>query len=162
MREDETKHVRFFKEKLKPGEEIKIFLEGYIGEIMGKGKETQHNGNLIITNERVIFYRKGILGEVLETIPVYKITSVEHISLMGHRVLTIHTSHDSLKFKTFEDKVLFEKAYNILESQRETPPSDSQKNDPLDQIKKLSELYEAGAISKEEFEEKKAKLLDQI
>ena len=38
----------------------------------------------------------------------------------------------------------------------------SQKEDPIEKLKKLKELYEAGIISKEEFEEKKSKLLDQI
>lgn len=37
-----------------------------------------------------------------------------------------------------------------------------QKEDPIEKLKKLKELYEAGVISKEEFEEKKRKLLDQI
>ncbi|AGK60901.1 hypothetical protein Asulf_00894 [Archaeoglobus sulfaticallidus PM70-1] len=37
-----------------------------------------------------------------------------------------------------------------------------QKEDPIEKLKKLKELYEAGVISKEEFEEKKKKLLDQI
>ncbi|MDI9642253.1 MAG: PH domain-containing protein [Archaeoglobales archaeon] len=36
------------------------------------------------------------------------------------------------------------------------------KEDPLERLKKLKELYEAGVISKEEFEERKRKLLDQI
>ena len=37
-----------------------------------------------------------------------------------------------------------------------------QKEDPLEKLKKLKELYEAGVISKEEFEEKKKKLLEQL
>ncbi len=37
-----------------------------------------------------------------------------------------------------------------------------QKEDPIEKLKKLKELYEAGVISREEFEEKKRKLLDQI
>jgi len=36
------------------------------------------------------------------------------------------------------------------------------KEDPIEKLKKLKELYEAGILSKEEFEEKKRKLLDQI
>jgi hypothetical protein len=33
---------------------------------------------------------------------------------------------------------------------------------PLDQLKKLAELHDAGVLSDDEFESKKAKLLDQI
>jgi hypothetical protein len=36
------------------------------------------------------------------------------------------------------------------------------KEDPIERIRKLKELYESGVISREEFEEKKRKLLDQI
>jgi hypothetical protein len=79
-------------------------LEGYIGTIMGQGKNQQHNGQLIVTNQRVVFYRKGFLGEVFETIPLSKITSIEQKSFLGHRAVTLHTSHDELSFKTFENR----------------------------------------------------------
>ncbi len=36
------------------------------------------------------------------------------------------------------------------------------KTDPLEKLKKLKELYEEGIITKEEFEEKKKKLLEQL
>ena len=36
------------------------------------------------------------------------------------------------------------------------------KTDPLEKLKKLKELYEEGIITKEEFEEKKRKLLEQL
>jgi hypothetical protein len=42
-------------------------------------------------------------------------------------------------------------------SKREVP-----KEDPIEKLKKLKELYEIGAITREEFEEKKKKLLEQI
>lgn len=37
-----------------------------------------------------------------------------------------------------------------------------QKENPIDKLKKLSELYEASVISKEVYKEKKEKLLEQI
>ncbi|MGQ3671628.1 hypothetical protein ACT6QG_04450 [Xanthobacter sp. TB0136] len=54
---------------------------------MGSGKETQQNGKFIATDQRIYFYLKGLLGEVLETIPLDNITSVEKRAMMGHRVL---------------------------------------------------------------------------
>lgn len=41
-------------------------------------------------------------------------------------------------------------------------PGGNNANDPMDKIKKLKELLDMGAISKEEFEEKKKKLMDKI
>lgn len=162
---EESKHIMKFKAShLNPGEKIIAWSIGYIGEMMGKGDKTQHNGVLIVTAERVVFYRKGILGEILETIPLKRITSIERKSVIGHRTIRIHASHDQLEFKTFEkDKEL--ELINAIESGRglnkEIKPS-SQNNNPLDLLKKLSELKDSGIITEEEFQKKKADLLSKI
>jgi len=169
MKGKETKHVSYFQShKLKAGENIRCFLDGYIGEMMGKGKDTQRNGALIVTDQRVAFYRKGLLGEVLETIPIEKVTSVETSSLMGHRVIKVHTAHDDLKFKTFEDKEFFEKAYNAIEEGRAQsasaakpvqPSSAPAGNDVADRLTKLEQLRAKGFITEDEFKEKRADIL---
>lgn len=124
MEEKETKHVTAFKNaNLNPGETIQFFLDGWIGEMMGKKDNKQHNGSFILTDKRACFYRKGLFGEVLETIPLPKITSVETLSMMGYRVLRLHTSHDELAFKTFEAKQLFDKVYSRLEELRHADAS---------------------------------------
>lgn len=165
MKGQEDKHTRSFSEtKLKAGEEVRSHLQCYIGEMMGKGKDTQHNGQFIVTDQRVCFYRKGILGEVLETIPLDKITSVEQRALLGHRVLTLHTSHDELSIKSFEDKETFNDVVALIDDLR------SSGNKPVlavpaiaesipDQIRKLKELEQAGILTAGEFEAKKADLL---
>lgn len=167
MQGKETKHVVAFRDgHLKPGESIQHFLEGWIGEMMGKGDKAQHNGMFILTDTRACFYRKGLFGEVLETIPLPKITSIETRSMMGYRVLRLHTSHDELAFKSFEDKALFDTVYACIEELRHPaqehstapPPADVQPC-PMDQLKKLSELRNAGILTDEEFNAKKAELL---
>lgn len=168
MKGNETKHVAAFRQSnLKNGETIEFFMEGWIGEMMGKKDKAQHNGTFILTNERAIFYRKGIFGEVLETMPLSKITSVETRSMMGHRVLRLHTSHDELAFKTFETKELFDQVYARLEDIRHGPdtktaPAAAPPDGPLEQIKKLSELRDVGILSDEEFASKKADLLSRL
>ncbi|ASJ07949.1 hypothetical protein A3L11_01385 [Thermococcus siculi] len=42
------------------------------------------------------------------------------------------------------------------------PPATAEKEDPLEKLKKLKELYDMGVISPEEYEEKRKKLLEQI
>jgi len=104
-----SSHTKAFqKNKLKSGEEIIDHLEGYIGELMGTGENTQHNGSLILTTDRVVFYRKGFFGERIRQIKLEKITSIDTDTLLGHKTLEFHTSHDSIKFKTFDkfDEVL--------------------------------------------------------
>ena len=167
MAKKESKHVKKFKEShAKDGETVIAWAEGYIGEMMGKGDKTQHNGALIVTETRVVFYRKGLLGEVLETIPLKSLTSVERKSMLGHRVIRMHASHDDLEFKTFEkegEAALVEAIENGRHDVQPTvaaPPTLQEDN--LDKIKKLAELKEAGVLTEEEFSEKKEKLLAEI
>lgn len=160
----ESKHVVKFKERhAQTGENVLAWIDGYIGEMMGKGDKTQHNGVLIVTESRVAFYRKGMFGEVLETMPLKSITSVERKSMLGHRVIRLHTSHDDLEFKTF-DKEGEAKAIETIEAGRSnseiSASSAKSETDPLDKLKKLSELKDAGVLTQEEFDEKKAKLLE--
>ena len=61
-----NKHSKAFEKRLLENEEVIQVAEGYIGKMMGKGDDTQHNGSLLLTNQRVVFYRKGMLGEVLK------------------------------------------------------------------------------------------------
>lgn len=70
--------------------------------MMGTGKDKQYNGALILTNERLAFVQKGLVGEIFQTLPFEKVTSIETRSFMGYRMIAFHTSHDDLTFKTFE------------------------------------------------------------
>lgn len=156
----ESKHVLAFRERhLKQGENIVAWGEGYIGEMMGKGDDAQKNGALLISGERVAFYRKGLLGEVIETIPLKTITSIERKSLLGHRTIRIHTSHDALEFKTF-DKATEQKLVQAIEAGRSSvaanPP---QATNSLEMLHKLAELRAAGVITEDEFQSKKAVFL---
>lgn len=98
-----SKHLTAFEARhLTAGESILAWGEGYIGKMMGRGRETQHNGVLIVTDRRVAFCRRGWLGDVLETIPLRSIGSIERLSVLGHRTMRMHTSHDALEFKMFD------------------------------------------------------------
>lgn len=164
----ESKHVAKFRTAhLQQGESIVGWGDGYIGDMMGKGKKTQHNGSLIVTGSRVAFYRKGMFGEVLETIPLKSITSIERKSFMGHRSICIHTSHDSLEFKGFK-KDKEQSLIDGIESGRGTDntvpktiaPTES--GDAMAALSKLAELKNAGVLTEEEFATKKAELLAKI
>ena len=96
----ESKHVTNFRKRhLKTGEEITSFADGCIEEKIVKGKNTQCNGSLIITNVQVVFYKKSFLSEVIEIIPLEQITSVVRKPSLGFRTMVINTSHDQLSFK---------------------------------------------------------------
>ncbi|HDY98750.1 MAG TPA: hypothetical protein ENH72_09685 [Pseudomonas sabulinigri] len=166
----ESKHVVNFKTRhAEPGEEIVATAEGYIGKAMGSGKDAQQNGCMIVTQQRAVFYRKGMLGEVLETMPLKSITSVERKSILGHRVLRLHTSHDHLEFKTFDKQGEAALAIAInagRESQSPAPDSSAVPLpltlDPAERLTKLASLKEAGLLTEEEFATKRAELIAQL
>ncbi|MCX4187150.1 PH domain-containing protein [Methylophaga sp. OBS4] len=160
----ESKHVKHFQQKhLKPGESVIAFGDGYIGEMMGKGDNTQHNGSLVVTDQRVAFCRKGLLGEVIETIPLKNITSVERRSMLGFRRIEIHTSHDSLKFKT-GDKVAEQALAEAIDTYRDSksepsPQPTTESKSVKDRLAELNELHNAGLLSDDEFSAKKSEVL---
>lgn len=133
---------------------------------MGAGKDRQYNGALVVTNRRVAFYRKGFFGEVFETIHLKNLTSIEQKTFMGHRVLRMHTSHDQLEFKTF-DKAAYDAVVAVVEQGRQNNAQPANQAvvagaSPLEMLKQLGELKEAGLVSAEEFEAKKAALLAKL
>ena len=165
---NESKHVAAFRASpnLKAGEKILLSREGYIGSMMGKGKDKQHNGAFILTNKRAIFFRSGIFGQVFETMPIAKITSVETKTMMGHKVLCLHTSHDEMEFKTL---LAIEDLHDRLEALRDHHEEGSATSapvapaaDPMEQLEKLGRLRDAGVVTDAEFEQKKADLLSRL
>ena len=79
---------------------------------------------------------------------------------MGYRVLRLHTAHDDLEFKTLEAKALFDTLLAHLERLRNEPAASAESI--TDQIKKLGELRDAGFLTNDEFNAKKAELLARL
>ncbi|OOE43993.1 hypothetical protein BZG06_10155 [Salinivibrio kushneri] len=167
----ESKHVTKFKsDHLQSGESVLAWSKGYIGEAMGRGDKTQHNGVLIVTESRAVFYRKGFTGEIIETMPLKSISSIERKSTFGFHTITMHASHDDLSFKSTDGKEATQALVDTIERGRADAPSPSQpaaepeqnQPDAIEQIKKLAELKDAGALTDEEFQAKKEKLLAEI
>jgi Short C-terminal domain len=168
MTRQDNAHIKTFRqEKLLPGETLVGHLDGWIGEKMGQGERVRHNGQFVLTNERACFYRRDPFEEIFETIPLSKISSVETLSLMGYRVLRLHTAHDDLEFRTHEPKALFNEVFAQLERLRNEPTDHSAASTAsaetiTDQIKKLGELRDDGLLTEDEFNTKKAELLARL
>ncbi|MDY0882282.1 SHOCT domain-containing protein [Dongia soli] len=156
---------KFLAKKAKPGETLVAALEGYKGKMMGKGEEAMHNGALILTDQRVAFYRAGLFGEIFETIPLDKLSSVETKTLLGHKTLFLHTSDDAIEFRSFEKGAAYQAFVDELEQRRHgSKPNSTQPaaSSAIDKIRQLSELKAAGVLTDAEFETKKADLLSQV
>jgi hypothetical protein len=106
MSKQDKKHIGTFRQdKLMPEETIEAQLDGWLDKPSGQGGVIRHNGQFVLTNKQACFYSKAPFEEIFETIPLSKITSVETSSLMGYRVLRLHTAHDDLEFKTLSPKL---------------------------------------------------------
>jgi Short C-terminal domain len=168
MSKQDKKHIGTFRQdKLMPKETVEAQLDGWLDKPSGQDGVIKHNGQFVLTNKRACFYSKAPFEEIFETIPLSKITSVETSSLMGYRVLRLHTAHDDLEFKTLEPKVLFDKLLAHLERLRNEPTRGSvdltvSAESITDQIKKLGELRDAGFLTNDEFNAKKAELLARL
>ena len=168
MSKQDNKHIGTFRQdKLMPDETLEAQLEGWLDKKTGQGGVIKHNGQFVLTNKRACFYSKAPFEEIFETIPLSKITSVETSSLMGYRVLRLHTAHDDLEFKTLEPKDLFDNVLANLERLRNEPTGGSvapaaSAESITDQIKKLGELRDAGFLTNDEFNAKKAELLARL
>jgi hypothetical protein len=168
MSKQDKKHIGTFRQdKLMPEETVEAQLDGWLDKPSGQGGVIKHNGQFVLTNKRACFYSKAPFEEIFETIPLSKITSIETSSLMGYRVLRLHTAHDDLEFKTLEPKVLFDKLLAHLERLRNEPTRGSvdltvSAESITDQIKKLGELRDAGFLTNDEFNAKKAELLARL
>lgn len=157
-------HLEKFKIKhLKPGERIAAWAEGYIGDFMGSGDNTQHNGALIVTSDRVAFYRDGIFGNVIESISLPAVTSVERRTMLGFQTITLHASPNSLRFKCFNETQasgVVAAIDAIKNKQKEgATSSDNQSDAPLAQLERLARLHAAGALTQAEFNDQKRRLI---
>lgn len=112
-----SKHLDKFKlSHLKQNEEVKLSVNGYIGNALGSGDDTQYTGSLIITNERVAFFHHGEFGDIFKTVHLNTITDIQRKSFLGHRTIQINTLNNSLTFKTFSSDCAHS-IYNWLSSQ---------------------------------------------
>lgn len=149
----------------KPGETVDYVVNGWTGNMMGQGLNKQRNGALILTDQRVVFYRKFLLTEVCETIPLDKITSIDR-SRGIHGQLTIHAAATILHFKSLEMKRLDEMherlerrvgemASRVQDVRAPAPADDS----TVGQIERLAALRDKGVLTDEEFAAQKSRLL---
>jgi hypothetical protein len=162
------KSLEIFKgSKLHKGEQIISFAEGYIGKMMGSGKDTQYNGDLVLTDQRLVFYAKRVFltPEVYKSMPLKQISSINFTAGWIKKTIELVTNNDFLEFKFLGNKEVIEEFQKAVESTRDkimntTNTQPTIVNDSIpDQIKKLAELKDLGILTEDEFNTKKQELL---
>lgn len=132
-----------------------------------------HNKKLCaicLTTERMLFVDKGLLATQLDVseVPISSITRVSTRRSMTGEGIEIATAGSVLLVERVMHGQAEELSRRLHEAQtiqrNGSTPSNSPlaKESPLDALKKLSELHDAGVLTDEEFAAKKLKLMDQI
>lgn len=147
-------HVR-----MKGGREIKRLVEHlWQGETVDRMTVAKHGlgkGVIVLTNRRVFFIQQGMLAHKIEDFPIDRVTSVElssgwatgslSVSVPGNKAVFVNVNkHDG---KDMAD---------LIRSRIGSAP------DVMAQLRELGELRDAGVVTPEEFEAKKAELLKRL
>lgn len=152
-------------------------LESYLGpgervRKMAGGRLSERRGIVVLTDTRVLFVFQGVMGSEVEDLPLTAITSVKTKSgaLLGE--LEVYASGNAMEIEAInkDDLKEFEEALRAdLARLKAAPPTASPAGpapagrvDVLDQLAKLAELRDAGVVTAEEFEAKKAELLGRL
>ena len=162
------KHLdKFSASKARPNEKVLDSVKGYMSGKKKDSKDALMTGRLILTDQRVCFYRKGIIGEKFESIDLAKVSSIETSSILGHRSVKLYSTHNDLTFNSFKPKEEFDPVIAKIEDWVASVDSKSvkatqDKQTPTDQLRKLAELRDSGILTSAEFELKKTDLLARI
>jgi hypothetical protein len=133
---------------------------------LARGKYDHKQGLVVVTDRRVLFLSEGIARHKLEDVPYDKVSSVQSEKGVVHGGLKIFASGNRA---LIEDVYPKERAPEIgdyvrsrLHKAPESVVSVVPVDDPMEQIRKLGELRDAGLLTADEFEQKKQELLERI
>lgn len=117
------------------------------------------------TDKRIVVKIPQMLGSDERSIPYQHITSVDLDTGMVKKRITLQTKGATYHIEADQpSKDEVRDATRFVRERLGQPntPATEDSTDPLDQVEKLKDLHESGAISDEEFESKKSDLLDQL
>lgn len=156
--EDELPHHAVY------GKSLKIEGGDETREITGEGAQKIIT---FATNQRILIRSQSGFTSGKHTIPYDAVDGVDYRKRMVQDRIVIQTSGRTYYSScAFSDHADIERFVEYIRGKREDMDTGSiggsQSVDPAEQIDKLNQLMEKGAISEEEFQEKKEELLDRI
>ena len=129
------------------------------------GKDTI--GIAVATNKRLIYVGTLLLQTAVEQFPLDKIDSVQESKgalLAGFSASVPGSTFTLSRCAKNAASVFVETLRNAISNFQKIPesPQTQSSEGALDKLKKLADLHDAGVLSDDEFESKKAELLDQV
>lgn len=160
------KNIRFI-----AGKELKklpeVLWEGEKVRELVQGRYEEKQGILVLTDRRLIFLEEGVFRSRIEDFPLDKISSVQSSKGMMFSKIIIFASGNKATIDQVAPKDTAVHLAETLRADLSTPNTSGPDTGPaqpdvMDQLKKLGELKEAGVLTPEEFESKKAELLKRL
>ncbi len=157
--------------KLGGGREIKRLTEhlweGETVERMTTGAYGNGTGLIVLTDRRLLFVQDGVMSKKSEDFPIDKVSSVQWSSGLMLGAIIIFASGNKTEIKNVnkdDGKEIVDVVRARLSTSAAEPSAAAGASQPdiIGQIRQLGELKEAGVLSVEEFETKKAELLKRL
>jgi hypothetical protein len=153
--------------------------EGETVEDIGRVEFRGHGCMLAVTNKRLLFVREGMVRETVEEMPLTAITTVSSKRRLTNGVLgvTVAGNHEEWPMTSAaHTERVSETIRRVVHDYHEAPraaatlsssatpatPSTAAAPDHVGQLRQLAELRDAGIISAEDFEAKKAEILSRM
>jgi hypothetical protein len=151
-----------------------VLWEGETVEMLATGLYDKGNGLVVMTSQRLIFFRHGMLGQQIEDFPYARISSVQWSGSMISGTLVVFASGNKAEIKQMpkdQGKALAD-ALRARLAQPGTPPagpagaaaapSAAVAQDVGTRLATLDQLRAAGAITDEEYRDRRTKILDSL
>lgn len=147
------------------GETVQYLAGGFYGGGLGL---------VALTDRRLLFLRDGWVNKATEDFPIEKISSVQWRSGFSQGTLTVYASGNKAEIKQIVNgdgsRIAQVIRHRLAPGER---PADATHveptvefaptaDDPLEALRRLGELRDAGVVTEAEFEAKKAELLRRI
>ncbi len=165
--------------KIGAGREIKklpsYLWDDELVERMTAGQYGPGQGLVVLTNLRLFFLKDGIMSKTTEDFPIDKVSSVQWSSGMLMGTITIFASGNKAEITNVnksDGKAIVDQIRQRMSGSKVSPASaavvaaapipQAPAVDLIDQLKRLGELRDAGVLTQEEFDSKKADLLSRM
>jgi Bacterial PH domain/Short C-terminal domain len=161
--------------KLGGGKEIKRLIthlwEGEHVERMTTGSYGTGIGLLVLTDRRLLFLKEGVFGKKTEDFAIEKISSVQWSSGLTAGTVTVFASGNKAEIKNVnkdDGKEITDLMRHRISAPKPEVAAGTVGQGPPpapdipEQLRKLGELRDAGILTPEEFDEKKADLLSRM
>ncbi|MGW1544596.1 PH domain-containing protein [Streptomyces sp. NPDC002309] len=147
-----------------------VLWEGETVEMLATGTYGKGTGLLAMTNQRLVFYYNGLLSQQVEDFQYSRISSVQWAAGMLMGTLTVFASGNKAEIsqvpkaqgKPMSDLLRQRMAGDVAGSAVPGEPEAGSTRDVASRLRTLDELRALGAITDEEYRDRRGKILDSL